>query len=235
MDTVQILYSNSDERFKHLLDEEYVYQVLRVPSTLKEYLNCVIVLPQTVSKRGAGKYASFVFNRDQINKEAIIDDVSRFGKSKVYVNYLNSYVTVTIFNNNLTSLMKSLEYLIKTYAGSSMIKPTVNISTDVPEATVKTIYCRNIMSLIEYFQLTSLREQEGSLYLDIDTFPTEFIPMVLSNCINLGGRLKVILDCSESDRKLWINRGIQTLQELNVNLDFSVLYDSVILEKNEVN
>ena len=232
LNRVKILYCSDRATYLEMLRKSDVFTGLRVPNILRGYINNLILTEQVASKRGILKYLSITYQGDLLTKEEIETIAPGLKSSLLYVSTTNRFTTISIFNNNLTYILKQTEIILK-YLETITIteRPKINISTDLDGIKGIRYMCSDISSYMDIIQFTTLEQQKGDIYLGLADLSDELVGMLLLSSINANGNLKIHLLCNNIDRDIWKLRGIEILQRLNVNLNFDILDTILIAEE----
>lgn len=227
-DRIKILYCSNKEKYLEILKRKDIFASLRVPNSLRDHINNIILTEQIASKRGILKYLTICYQGEVLTREQIEQAVPSLKETMYSIHTTNNYTTFSIFNNNLTYILKQTEEILNELSNRRITEPPkINISTDLDGIQGIQYLCSDISSYMDIIQLTTLNSQAGDIILGITDLPDEFISFLLISSINANGRLKIYLMCDEVDREIWKLRGIEILQRMNVNIDFSIL-DTII-------
>ena len=221
----KILYCSDRDKYLEILRQKDIFTSLRMPNSVRNYINNVILSEQVASKRGILKYLTICYQGDIITKEQLEADIPSLKEVMLSVHTTNNYTTISIFNNNLTFILRQTELILERLNNCKILeKPKINVSTDLDGIRGICYICNDISSYMDIIQLTTLK---GDIIIGLTDLPDEFVSFLLISCINANGRLKIHLLCDEVDMDIWKLRGIENLQRMNVNIDFSILDEIV--------
>ena len=225
---VNITYCSDKEMFSELLKRHNIYTSLRIPNTIRKYVNNIILTEQLVNKRGILKFISICYEGDKVTRQELLEAVPALGETQFYTDTTNRHTSICIFYNNLTALLRQTEGIMKLLEDYNLVEdPRINISTDLADIKGTHYICHDIAAYLNIIQFTSISEQKGDIILGLNDLSEEFVSAILLSCINTAGRIKVFLKCEDFDKDLWKLRSIESLQKLYVNIDFSIL-DAII-------